>query len=96
MSSSAGTMHALPFGPKDLLVDADPGECTSTDSAVRRARCRNWALGQWYRDHLVKTDAGDQTLVDLETFTRNERMQLVVAGAGLGAVVAGVGIALFR
>lgn len=96
-TKTRATVHQLPFGPKDLLVTSAPPNCTSAASTpLEQARCRNWALGQWYRSHLVKSDAGDQTLQDLDSFQDDERVQLGVAGVGLGAVVAGVGVLLFR
>lgn len=85
----------LPFGPKDLLVTSDPGNCGSSSSTddLAIARCKNWQLGQWYREHGPKADADAQSLADLDAFTRDERTQLALVGAGLGAVVLG-GIAL--
>lgn len=86
----------LPFGPKDLLVTSDPGNCGSSSSGqtdLAIARCKNWQLGQWYREHGPKADADAQSLADLDAFTRDERTQLALVGAGLGAVVLG-GIAL--
>lgn len=93
-------MHTMPFGPKDLIVAEDPGSCplpsSSASNKVEVARCKNWELGRWYLSHVVQTDAADQNLTDLDAFTRNERMQLTIAGVGLGTVVAGIGVALFR
>lgn len=80
--------NSLPFGPKDLLVTSDPGgDCGKSELAT--ARCKNWELGQWYRENGRRADADAQSLADLDTFTRDERAQLALVGAGLGAVVLG-------
>lgn len=91
--------NSLPFGPKDLLVTSDPGNCDDSgnnSSALAAARCKNWELGTWYRENVRKADADAQSLADLDAFTRDERTQLALVGAGLGAVVLGAVAVLMR
>lgn len=101
-SARDSTLRSLPFGPKDLLVRVEPADCqadagageSEDETALRRARCLNWELGQWYRENLVQSEAADMALDDLATYTRDERAQLVVSSVGLGAVFAGTLVAL--
>lgn len=100
-SARDSTLRSLPFGPKDLLVRAEPADCGADgagdeqEDALRRARCLNWDLGQWYRENLVQSEAADMALEDLATYTRDERTQLAVTSVGLGAVIGGTLVALF-
>ena len=89
--------NLLPFGPKDLLVTSDPGNCeNSGNSELAAARCANWQLGELYRTNGRRADADAQSLADLDVFTRDERTQLALVGGGLGAVVLGAIALLLR